>query len=88
MPNTHSDGTICPEGTQRLPARFSPCCNEFKSHTLACYFDIRYEWWPRKKSWFIVIAETAGGGGMAISYCPHCGSKLNGRTKSGRLMED
>jgi hypothetical protein len=43
---------------------------------LACYFDLRYEWWSKQKGWFIALAPNAGGGGIAISYCPHCGANL------------
>jgi hypothetical protein len=78
---THEDGSPCPEGTQSVPRVFAPCCEVFADHTAACYFDIRYEWWPKQKGWFIVIAPSAGGGGIAISYCPHCGSKLTGSAR-------
>jgi len=72
----HSDGTVCPEGTRRVPRGFKACCESFAGHTTACYFDVRYEWWPRRKGWFIAIAKAAGGGGIAISFCPHCGARL------------
>jgi hypothetical protein len=45
----HTDGTRCPEGTARLPRKFTPCCESFVARTAACYFDIRYEWWPKQK---------------------------------------
>ncbi len=86
-PRKHADGSLCPEGTQRLPIRFVPCCPEFTARTFACCYDIRYEWWSQHKGWFIVIAESAGSGGIAISFCPHCGSKLSGGKKSGRFIE-
>jgi hypothetical protein len=35
---------------------------------LACYFDIRYEWWPKQKGWFNIISEAAGSGGIATSF--------------------
>jgi hypothetical protein len=72
----HPDGTACPEGTRRVPRGWSACCAFFEGHTRTCYFDIRYEWWSRNKSWFVIIAPEAGGGGIEISFCPHCGSKL------------
>ncbi len=79
----HQDGSPCPEGSQSVPRAFTPCCEVFAQHTAACYFDIRYEWWPKQKGWFTIIAPSAGGGGIAISFCPHCGSKL---TASGRTV--
>lgn len=73
----HADGSPCPEGTQRLPASGVVCCDAFWAHTLACYFDIRYEYWEgRAPNWHIIIAPAAGGGGIAIQYCPHCGAKF------------
>jgi len=72
----HADGSPCPEGTQRLPECGVVCCDDFRAHTLACYFDIRYEYWVGQRGWFVIIAPEAGGGGIAISYCPHCGTKL------------
>ena len=78
----HDDGTPCPEGTRCVPRGFKACCECFAGHTTACYFDIRYEWWPRRKSWFIIIAKVAGGGGVRMSFCPHCGAKLRPRSRS------
>ena len=87
MAKKHLDGSLCPAGTQRLPARFSACCESFEQHTLDCTFDIRYEWWPKKRNWFVLIADSAGGGGIAIAHCPHCGAKLSGGKLSGRWMD-
>jgi len=70
-----------------LPARFRTCCAEFAQRTLACTFDVRYEWWSRQRNWFVTIADSAGGGGIAISHCPHCGKKLAGGKLRGRWME-
>ena len=61
-----------------MPRAFKACCALFESHTLSCYYDIRYEWWSKARGWFTVIAPLAGGGGIAIHYCPHCGTKLAG----------
>jgi hypothetical protein len=83
----HIDGSDCPEGTQRLPRRFTPCCEAFLHRTRACYFDIRYEWWPAQRGWFVGIDPSAGGGGIALSYCPHCGSRLGGIRRTGRQLE-
>ena len=83
----HTDGSFCPEGTQRIPRTFNPCCDSFLQHTSACYLDIRYEWWPNQRGWFIIISPSAGGGGIAISYCPHCGAKLSGAVRKGRQLE-
>ena len=59
-----------------MPKPFKACCDVFESHTSACEFDIRYEWWTRSKHWYIIISDIAGGGGIEIEYCPHCGSSL------------
>jgi hypothetical protein len=75
----HPDGSACPEGTQSVPRAFIACCPEFRAHTLSCYHDVRYEWWPKQRCWFTVIAPSAGGGGVEISFCPHCGSRLSKR---------
>lgn len=84
--STHTDGSPCPEGTQSVPADFRPCCAAFGARTLSCYFDIRYEWWEEHDAWFIIIDPTAGGGGLAIAFCPHCGGKLSGNSEEGRWM--
>jgi hypothetical protein len=73
---THSNGSTCLEGTQSVPKGFVACCEIFAEHTKACVEDIRYEWWSRSKQWVIAIVETSGGGGITISFCPHCGQKL------------
>ena len=72
----HADGTICLEGTSRVPKPYRPCCQAFDVQTSMCAFDVRYEWSPRQKTWVIAISESAGGGGVVITYCPHCGDKL------------
>lgn len=82
----HLDGSPCPEGTARAPRRHEFCCDEFQDRTLACYFDVRYEWWSRQRGWFNVISPEAGGGGIAMQYCPHCGTKLGGLRRSGRYF--
>ena len=73
---THPDGTACPEGSRRVPRTFVPCCESFERHTSSCFFDFRLEWWARQKAWFIIIAPSAGGGGLQIAYCPFCGRHL------------
>jgi hypothetical protein len=73
----HADGTGCLEGTKLVPVNFSPCCDEFAGHLSTCAYDLRYEYWKKSKTWVIAIAESAGGGGIVIRYCPHCGNKLN-----------
>ena len=84
---THADGSPCPEGTQRLPENGKLCCDAFEARTKACYFDIRYEYWPTLEGWFIVIQPDAGGGGVAINHCPHCGAKLQGQVLEGRYLD-
>jgi hypothetical protein len=86
-PGIHGDGSICPEGTARRPRPYKPCCRDFDRHTLACFFDIRYEWWPRYRGWFNIISPSAGGGGIALNFCPHCGKRLPGIRRSGRYLE-
>jgi hypothetical protein len=78
---------MCPEGAQRLPADGAICCNDFRERTLACFFDIRYEYWPAYAGWFVIISPDAGGGGVAINFCPHCGLKLEGDSHAGRYIE-
>ncbi len=72
----HEDGTTCLEGTSSVPAGYSPCCATFGGHVETCVYDLRYEWWPRQRCWVIAVAENAGGGGIMIRYCPHCGHDL------------
>lgn len=80
----HPDGTPCPEGTRSVPDGFVACCEAFSDRTSACYFDIRYEWWASFGEWFIVIAPAAGGGGIGLDYCPHCGTALAKETRKAR----
>jgi hypothetical protein len=75
-PPSHLDGSACLEGTQRVPRGYVSCCEDFRQHTLTCYHDIRYEWWSTQRRWFTIISPAAGGGGVAIAFCPHCGKKL------------
>ena len=72
---THADGSVCLEGTRKLPLNFSACCKQFETHTVACVHDVRYEW-TAASGWRIAIADFAGGGGLAIRHCPHCGANL------------
>jgi hypothetical protein len=58
----HADGPIYPEGTPALSRRFMTCRDIFEMHTRSCYDDIRYEWWPKEKAWFMIISPAAGGG--------------------------
>jgi hypothetical protein len=74
--HSHADGTRCLEGSQRIPRIFKPCCETFAAHTTTCAFDVRYEWWSKSRKWVTVISESAGGGGVRISFCPHCGRRL------------
>jgi hypothetical protein len=83
----HTDGSICLEGTRRVPKPYTACCEAFDSRTVACTFDIRYEWWPKLKTWVVPISDASGGGGVAINHCPHCGMKLKGSKKEGRWLE-
>ena len=75
-PGTHPDGTFCLENTKSVPSSFIPCCETFSGHTITCAYDVRYEWLPNSNEWIIVIPESAGGGGITMSFCPHCGMKL------------
>lgn len=84
---THIDGTECPEGTRRVPRGYGACCAAFDARTRACYHDIRYEWWTSQRNWFVLIAPDAGGGGIAIAHCPHCGAALKGSRKTGRYAD-
>lgn len=72
----HSDGTLCLEGATSLPPAFHPCCDVFAAHTATWGHGLRYEWRPKSRQWVIAIAESAGGGGIMITYCPYCGTPL------------
>jgi len=78
----HTDGTRCLEGTRHVPRGFKACCSLFASHTTTCEHDVRYEWWQNRRTWVVVIAESAGGGGIEIRFCPHCGRRLKPRGSS------
>ncbi len=72
----HPDSSPCLEGTQRVSENYVPCCESFDNGTRRCAYDIRYEYW-KGQGWVIAIVEEAGGGGITISYCPHCGVRLS-----------
>ena len=82
----HPDGTRCLEGTRRVPRRFKACCRLFESHTATCAYDIRYEWWQKGRTWVVTIAESAGGGGIEIRFCPHCGRRLSNASSNTTLQ--
>jgi hypothetical protein len=73
----HSDGTTCFEGTQMIPEDYHPCCSAFAQHTSMCDSDVRYEFWKEHDRWYIPISPMAGGGGIEIDFCPHCGRRLS-----------
>lgn len=60
-----------------MPRKHVPCCEIFAGHLDTCEFDVRYEWRSKSKQWVIAIAESAGGGGLTMNFCPHCGKKLS-----------
>jgi hypothetical protein len=72
----HADGSMCLEGTRSVPMSFHPCCEAFGFRLSTCEYDIRFEWQKNVRQWVIKIAETAGGGGIRIRFCPHCGTRL------------
>jgi hypothetical protein len=80
----HPDGSRCRKGKQVVPSIFTPCCPEFQDHTMCCEYDIRYEWWRKSNRWVIVISDYAGGGGIEIHFCPHCGTPLPSDNKGVR----
>lgn len=83
----YPDGTRCVEGTRRVPRGFRPCCRVFASHTTSCAYDVRYEWWQRRRTWVVTIAESAGGGGIEIRFCPHCGRSLQPGGSSNSTLQ-
>lgn len=87
MNQKHPDGTPCLEGVRGAPKTFRSCCDLFEGHLSACVYDIRFEWQGRSGRWAIPIADAAGGGSIAIRYCPHCGLRLRpaAPTKRRRL---
>jgi len=82
----HLDGTPCLKGLQDIPENYNPCCEDFDDRTYVCIHDIRYEWWPERQGWFIPIHASAGSGGIAMGYCPHCGHKLVSQYSGGRYI--
>jgi hypothetical protein len=70
-----------------VPPRFRHCCEVFRAHTTTCELDVRYEWWPKANRWFIAILDSAGGGGIEIGFCPHCGRQLEHHGSSNRPLE-
>jgi hypothetical protein len=72
----HADGVPCLAGTRRTPEDFAPCCSDFAGHVDLCVSDVRYEWYAKQQLWAIAIGAEAGGGGVEIAFCPHCGTKL------------
>src|SRR5262249_39937358 len=83
----HADGTVCREGTKLVPPRFKPCCEAFGVHTKSCELDVGYEWWRKAGRWFIAISDAAGGGGIEIDFCPHCGSRLRWQRSSNSALQ-
>jgi hypothetical protein len=81
----HEDGTPCPEGSRKVPRGFGACCEVFEGHTTSCYFDIRYEWWAKERTWVTVIPDGAGGGGIEMFFCPHCGTRLEGGSTRAKV---
>lgn len=77
-PLVHDDGSVCLEGTRRVPARYKPCCRAFDRLTTNCKFDIRAEWWAGRRKWYVLLCD-GGSSGLELNYCPFCGKKLPGR---------
>lgn len=69
-----------------MPKRYKPCCGAFDARTLVCKYDVRYEWWPDKPKWAILLCD-GGTSGIMMNYCPHCGKKLPGRSRTGREIQ-
>jgi hypothetical protein len=80
-PRRHTDGSVCLEGTKSVPEGYAPCCESFDYRTTRCAYDIRFEYWKERDIWVIPIVDSAGGGGIEISYCPHCGAQLSKSSK-------
>lgn len=82
---SHLDGSPCKEGTRDVPENWEPCCAAFGGHVTTCEYDVRYEWWIGDAVGVIAIAASAGGGGVTIRFCPHCGHELR---PASRFEED
>src|SRR5688572_7162957 len=72
----HTDGSPCLEGVPSAPAGYVACCDTFAGHLGICAHDLRYDWWSQERCWVVAVAEGAGGGGIVITFCPHCGGRL------------
>jgi hypothetical protein len=82
----HPGGEPCLAGKRKVPRGFAACCARFDRATQACAFDIRFEWWPRSKSWVVRIAD-GGSSGIEFSFCPYCGVNLNRAAAGKRLID-
>jgi hypothetical protein len=71
----HADGSECLHGTAQVKKNFKPCCKRFANATNACVYDIRIEWYSKKRHWGIRVAD-GGSSYLVIKYCPYCGHKL------------
>jgi len=72
----HPSGELCLAGERKVPRGFSACCSRFDHATQACIYDIRFEWWPRSKSWVVRVAD-GGSSGIELTFCPFCGENLS-----------
>lgn len=83
----HSDGSPCLDGVVAVPPGYTPCCPVFEQHTRLCVYDVRYQW-SASTGWVIAIAESAGGGGVQIAFCPHCGTELGSGASMRSWLRD
>jgi hypothetical protein len=66
-------GDECEEGTQQVPKKWKPCCEDFERRTKACQYEVRMVWYGRGK-WGVPTPHD--GSYIQFKHCPFCGKSL------------